>query len=714
MKRKPTDDSDGEYKHDEEVCLCRPHPLVVAADEIFQEPLKRIRRVSTIGNDASPKEAKPPGRRSSIAKPPVKKQKTEDNTPQKELVTSITELRNEGRRKVASFLMAPLVDRAGPLISGNELVLAENQTVDKYCERLSLEVEHHVYLLFFKGGELPPEYTKKVRSIAYNLRANLSLSDELLKEGLEPERLAHMTTDEMASKELKELMQKIRLESEKHNTLITETGPRIRRTHKGEELVGEEEDETTGHDDSLLPPGGFPRRSDSTDEPPVSATKSPSAAVEITESPAAMPENHHHDEPLRSPSVPGNRPVPTGTRGVEKGRQFSIENVWSHVEAPDADRIPRTMRPAQPPTAARETDLKIDKDIDMLLKDDDGDATPPYSPASAMSDDHYSPRHEEEEEEWKGRVEMNGIASLSATAALVGGPEYVANAKWSDLLADVLQIDGRIKHDRATEYLCGQKFSKSSSLVMVSLTPTDGVAQTEFKKLFDYFKERDRYAVVGKHSLRCIKDLYIVPVDEKASLPDWFNVLDPPSRIPESGRQGKLLIVIFVVIRNLVGLPAAAPTPVTADVSPYTQLHRRPSDPPYASPIPPTPPNAHQGIPYTPPHHQKQQNFAYSNTNTPLHQQQAQYNMPYPAGAYPSNPPVHPVTPSPQSASAIALGQPTGNEPLAEMARNLIQIFPDMDSTQLMMINKILIENPEIHNDPEALAKLIDRQMGGV
>ncbi|KAH0614908.1 uncharacterized protein H6S33_000544 [Morchella sextelata] len=682
LKRKPTGDSDGEYKHEDE------------------EPHKRIRRVSAIAVDASPKDVKPSPRRASIAKPPIKRQKTEDNTPQKELVETIDELRNEGRRKVANFLMTPLIERASPLVSENELILAEGQTINKLCERLALQVEHHVYLLFFKGGELPPEYTKKVRSVAYNLRANPSLSEELLKENLEPSRLAHMTTDEMASKELKELMQKIRLESEKHNTLITETGPRIRRTHKGEELVGEVEDnEPTDQDvDSLVPPGGIIRRSDSTDEPTVSmADKSPSIAVEITESPVTAPENH--DEVLRSPSRP-----PVADAKPERGRNFSIENVWDHIEAPDTNRIPRAMRPAVPATA-RDTDPKIDKDIDMLLKDDDGDATPPYSPASAMSDDdHYSPRHEEEEDEWKGRVEMNGIASLSATAALVGGPEYVANTKWSDLLTDVLHIDGRIKHDRATEYLCGQKFSKSSSLVMVSLTPTDSMAQTEFKKLFDYFKERDRYAVVGKHLQKCIKDLYIVPVDEKDSLPDWFNVLDPASSIPQNGRQGKLLIVIFVVIRNLVGLPSATPTHASASMSPYTQMRHRASDaaPPY-TPIAPTPSGMHhQGTPYTPPQQAQQHNFAYQGPNA--HQQQ--YVTTYNGGSYPPNSGhnAHP-TPSPAPGSLPV--------PLAEMTQNLVQIFPDMDANQLMMINKILVENPEIQNDPDALAKIIERQMGG-
>lgn len=719
MKRRPTDDSDGEYKQDEDVCF-QEFCIFAAVAKISQEPQKKIRRVSTFGNDASPKEAKPLGRRSSVAKPPVKRQKMEDNTPQKELVASIDELRNEGRRNIANLLKERLTDRASSLVAENELVLPEDQAINQFCEKLALQVEHQVYLLFFNEGELSSDYSKKVRSIAYNLRANLSLSDELLKGGLEPERLAHMTSDEMASKELKELMQKVRLESEKHNTLITETGPRIRRTHKGEELVGEvkEEEDTTAQDDSLLTPSSFPRRSDSTDDPPASATKSPSAAVEVVESPVTVPENHY-DEPPRSPSALNNRLPLTDTKDAEKGRQFSIENVWNHIEAPDPDHIPRPMRPTQAPATGRETDLKIDKDIDMLLKDDDGDATPPYSPASAVSDDHYSPRHEEEEEEWRGRVEMNGIASLSATAALVGGSEYVANTKWSELLADALQIDGRIKHDRATEYLCGQKFSKSSSLVMVSLTPTDGVAETEFKKLFDYFKERDRYAVVGKHFLKCIKDLYIVPVDVQDSLPDWFNVLDPPSRIPETGRQGKLLIVIFVVIRNLVGLPAAAPTPVTTDVSSYTQLHHRSSDPPYASPILPTPPGAHhQGLPYSSPQHLQQHSFVYSNVNAPSHQQQSQYNMSYPNGAYTANSSAHigaippPLPPQPMS-SGIS-GQLPGNVPLAEMTQNLLQLFPDMDSNQLMLINNILIENPNIHNDPDALMKLIARQMSGV
>ncbi|RPA96697.1 hypothetical protein L873DRAFT_1693794 [Choiromyces venosus 120613-1] len=737
-KRKAADESDGESKADDDKVLSqRLQRQIVWANRQKQQPEKKARRVSSAivaSVEATPTKATPERRRSSVQKPPPKKVKQEDNTPQKELVGTVDELRSESRRKVVAHLISSLLEIATKLVNEHDLHVGKDQTAEQLCEKLCLEVERHVYLIFFKDGILSKEYSRRIFSITHNLRANSLLSTELLRGGVQPSQLAAMTSEQMASKELKEFQQQVRLQSEKHHTLITETGPRIRRTHKGEEVVGElKEDGMSNGQDTLLSGPVLPLLEHN--DKPATSSKSP---AEDPKDASTTPDQGDVEQ--------GARPTPIDTKDVEKN-QFNIENVWNHVESPDTDKVPRQFGfGVAPPSSRVVGDSKIDKDIDMLLKEDDGTGTPPYSPAMSESD-HYSPAQIEEESVWKGRVEMNGIASLSATARLIGGLEYIGSSKWYELLSDVLQVDGRIKHDRATEYLCGQKFSKSSSLVMASLTPTDSSADREFNMLFDYFKERDRYAVVGKHALKCIKDLYIVPIDINDSLPDWFNVLDPPSTVSESGRDSRLLVIIFVVIRSHVGLSTTAAIQTMSE-SPYPQQqqqqpqHSRLTEQPYASPITQTPQaQYHQQLTYSPqtPQVQQQQqqqqqqqppiyNYPTAPGASPPQQQQQQqpaYNTyqysthngnstPTPAPAPVSvSTPVSTSTTTSSSAPAPAPASAQGETELLQMARDLQRMIPDLPLEQLLVINNMLRENPEMQTNDQEIVKLVEAHLGG-
>jgi len=623
--------------------------------------------------EATPKAQKQDRRKSSIATTKKAKKAKEDTTPQKELVNTVSELRNTYRQTVVGFLITCISEHAKRLINDKKITLQQDSTVETLCENRALQIEHHVYLNHFAEGQIVTDYKNKMRTIALNLKSNAALSDEILGGRLSCERLSHMTTEEMASKELKELTQQVRLESEKHNTLINETGPRIRRTHKGEELVNEETTVQSGQD-TLLESGTVIRRSSEVvmDEPPPpppppapitpGQPDSPAQPAEASMSPPTTVTAT--SETPRSPSQA--LPIEGSAPPLEKKeRSFSIENVWSQVESPDTERRPSRL-PARP-APVKPVDSKIDKDIDMLLKDDDQDVgTPPYSPASY--NDHYSPKPDQDDDTvWRGRIDMNQIANLTATASLLGGPEQLGDKRWFELLDPVLNIDGRIKHERATEYLCGQKFSRSSSMVLASLKPEHSANQAQFDKLFEYFKTKERYAVVGKHNSPCIKDLYIVPIDSNETLPDWFNVVDPPSKVPEKSRSSRMLVLIFVVIRSLVsghvengnGIGArrfsAQPTlefstPQQPQASPYAPQHMPQQQQYQASPLSNQPP---QQQPYSPsPLSQPPPQQAHYGSTVPYgYPQQQQHPHPLPSLQAPQQfsppPQQHPHPPAP-------------------------------------------------------------------
>ncbi|KAI5814093.1 hypothetical protein BZA77DRAFT_108275 [Pyronema omphalodes] len=730
-KRKlhPSEDSDAEVKTE---------------DKDHAE--KKARRVSVVAStpESTPKPPKQQERRKSSVVTPktVKKISKEDTTPQQELVQSTSELRNSNRQAVVEFVISSLTPHAKRIVSEKKITLKDGETVEGLCENRALHIEHHVYMKYFAGGNITPEYRQKMRSIGLNLKSNASLSDEILGGGLSPERLAQMSTEEMASKELKAFAQQVRLESEKHNTLINETGPRIRRTHKGEEIVGDES--ANAGQETLLESGNLIRRpSDSVMEDAPAPITPPQPGSPTQPADASMSPPITVPATSETPHSPSGAAASQGSAPPEKkDRSFSIENVWSKVESPDVERRPTPTTRVAPPLRPVETVTKVDKDIDMLLKDDDAsvDGSLPYSPASY--NDHYSPKADNDyaDDIWRGRVEMSAIANFGATAALLGGPGQLGDKKWFELLDTSINIDGRIKHERATEYLCGQKFSKSSSMVLASLTPDHAVHQQQFDKLYDYFKSKERYAVVGKNQNPAIKDLYIVPIDAQETLPDWFNVVDPPSNVPAEKRAQKMLVLIFVVIKHMVsgyvdtGLQRrfshALETPKQPQASPYAPG-------PYVPQVGLAPAQGQQGQqPFSPSPmvygqpNQQQQQYGY-----PQHQQHPhQGHLPplYPvAPGHPSQYPPHssppqqnqsahlqhplpPVHPHPPPQGYQQYPPPRTYIPKHPMTQELILNVPTINDIQIQTIDKLLEDNPNLQDRPEELAAKVGEYLSSI
>ena len=110
-------------------------------------------------------------------------------------------------------------------------------------ESLGLAIEHALYTAFATAehgyGE---QYKSKFRSISFNLKdaKNSALRERVLSGELLPEQLVQLSSEEMANQELRAQAEKIREEGVAQSVIKVQTGPRIRRTHKGEEIVGDE------------------------------------------------------------------------------------------------------------------------------------------------------------------------------------------------------------------------------------------------------------------------------------------------------------------------------------------------------------------------------------------------------------------------------------------------------------------------------------------
>jgi len=679
---------------------------------------KKQRRGSVVAHPPeafTPKTSHPAGRRKSssavVKSSPAAKI---DTSPQTELVGKIVDLRNSHRQKVVMYMKTCMSEHAKRLVDEKRITLQPESTVDSLCENRALQIEHHVYMNYNTDGTLPGEYSKRVRTISSNLKSNAALSDEILGGRLSCECLANMATEEMASQELKDLTQQVRLESEKHNTLINETGPRIRRTHKGEELVNEEMPPQSGQDTLLDTGAVVSRRSDPPDDlesaPPAESDTPVESQSPKQPADASMSPPTGTSEVLRSPSQPSPAEGATAEKNKKDSRSFNIEAVWSHVESPDTERRPSRPPPAQMPHRVTPTDNKVDKDIDNMLRDDEA-GTPPYSPRSY--NDPYSPRPDPDDNTvWRGLIEMSFIGKFAATASLIGGPERIGDKSWLELLAPVIDIDGRIKHARATEYLCGQKFSKSSTMVLASLKPEHSNNQASFDKLFEYFSLKQRYGVVSKRGEQWVKDLYVIPLDVGEPLPDWFGVVNPQCKISEN-RGSKMVVLASVIIRGLVpgyaenghshgslSIPGTQDAsqlgtpqqPVPSPFPPGSMAHRQqPSHPPF-SPTPAAPPQMH-------PHFaNNQQSSMQAQYGYPPHQP---INLP-PLQQYPPPPP-QPLPPQ------FAVYVPTH-----AMTRELIHIIPRLSEIQARAIDKLLLDNPSLQTNPEVLAREVEKVLAAV
>lgn len=133
--------------------------------------------------------------------------------------------------------------------------LPSDVDVAKYSRSLACEIEEAFYDVHAsKRGDVGQRYRDRFRSLNFNLRndKNESLQRQILTRELSPEECANLTSEQMLNPELRKLADEVRKESIRESVLKQETAPRVRRTHKGEEIV-ELEDNGINEDPEPLP-----------------------------------------------------------------------------------------------------------------------------------------------------------------------------------------------------------------------------------------------------------------------------------------------------------------------------------------------------------------------------------------------------------------------------------------------------------------------------
>lgn len=504
-------------------------------------------------------------------------------TPPEDLTPSIQELPGT-RVGPAKALKKSLAHVISTLAKSSDIELPEDENAEALADKYALQIERAVFDThpLSKGQK---EYSQQIKSLSFNLKNNPELFQGLWDQKYSPMTLAVMTSEQLASSEQQRQTAEMKARAEKQSILYTsETGPRVRRTHKGEEIV---EDEGMIGSDAPMPSAGGPR-----------------AGADEKQQGQPQQQNQH----VKRESIGGAG----GELGDEALSQrspsqsnFDIGKVFSAVKSPTAAH---RRRPSAP--VLNTQGPGFDPDVDRMLQDDN--ESPPYSPTEEASDPDVI---------WRGSLAMSSIADFQATAKHIGGANFASFGPWSKLIPRQMTVAGRIPQQSAIEYLCSLRYSNLTDIIVVNITPTSPDSKQEFTNLINYFVSKNRYGVVGNKVAGNVRDTYLVPVPagEDGHPEFMLNLVD--NYIPKS-RAEPLLLAVFVyrnepdqlkqMLHNeaaninanassTASQPHPTPTPTPAG---YNQRSNSTSGPAFspatpqisASPFPPAaaaPPNGH-------------------------------------------------------------------------------------------------------------------------
>ncbi|XP_044716054.1 SPOC domain-containing protein [Hirsutella rhossiliensis] len=442
-------------------------------------------------------------------------------TPPSDLAASVGELPGV-RVGPAKALKKSLSHVIAAMVKSQELHLAEGENEEAVAEKYALQIERAVFDTH-PVGKGQKEYSQQIKSLTFNLKNNPELCRGLLGGIHLPTTLAIMTSEQLASAELQRQTAEMRARAEKQSILYTsETGVRVRRTHKGEEVV-EDENMATGADDPHAP-----------------LVKRESMSGERADLKGRSPSSQGHSQ-QPSPSQPN----------------FDINKVFSTVRSPT---VGHGRKPSVP--AINTNGPGFDPDVDRMLEDEN--ESPPYSPTEEAQDPDVV---------WRGSLAMSSIADFQATAKHVGGANFASFGPWTKLIPKSMTVAGRIPQQSAIEYLCSLRYSNLTDIVVVSIAPASPGSRQDFHNLIDYFVSKKRYGVVGNKVAGNVRDTYLVPVPAgEGGHPEFMlNLVD--NYIPKS-RTEPMLLAVFVYrnepdqLRKALEAVTVQPAGVTATPTP--------------------------------------------------------------------------------------------------------------------------------------------------
>ncbi|CAN6659508.1 hypothetical protein TRVA0_031S01398 [Trichomonascus vanleenenianus] len=569
----------------------------IAQEELPEEKLSSaVKRPSVAEEElASPAQDKRPSVAGEELASPVQEDaaginsgdESSNNEPEEESAEEkkLSDLEDKVRHSVANALYGILLKKAVPeALAAGKLELGD-KTGEQFAEALAMEIEGALYEHMATrdpapkkkkaktGSDVGQKYRDKFRSLSFNLKdeKNPDLRLRIVTGQLTPEKIVTLSSEEMLNPELQKYACEVRKESIRDSVLKAEDMPRIRKTHKGDEIMDEYEDEndhgeqaretsrnlSDGEDDSHHESANSAGASDNdegsnSDERGASSEQAKkkrilmnanvyntSTADDFTYSPPASPGAYDYDE----------------DKDTKNERSVSSSNNEVHDDDDDDDELERIIHGERINKANEQEDQEEEED-----DDDDYDPELGFAAAPTKPDRSASGIMDPGNTFWNGHVSFVGMSEFPGTARHLHCTSANLTVRNWDAVMNVnepIVIDGRLDQAKAESYL--RQISRTKDLAAYLLTSDEPVPKANFDVLFEYFHSRHKFGVI-KNRLRNIRDAYILTIGPNDRVPDYLRL---PEKIHDEVvsriMDGEKLVLGLLVVNQPI--PQARPQP---------------------------------------------------------------------------------------------------------------------------------------------------------
>lgn len=487
-------------------------------------------------------------------------------------------------------------------------------------EQLAFEIEGQLNGCFKEGSQ---KYLNKFRSLMFNLSnvKNPALVLNVLTGEIPPAKLVRMSAEEMAPHELakwRERENKHSIELIKRDAQLQAQQVIVKKTHKGEEVISapvlnESEDPTAEVSNQNPPttPTKHLSKEARTSEGTQGNTPSPGSSAIKSAGPLKMKiTGLSTDASLRPANLEELQEPPLSTTNDPSGsgdlikQESKIETLSSSElehEGAKSKFSDQDDQPDQPKRFRVSIDTKLNpanllRLTEPLIKPS---ADPPslehddYSPSQAspneiqgMSDersqDSYRgagmdasikagnsvsppPRFDPSKPCWSGIIHASETPNFSATAKPLTGPvDFMKEEMFQNLM-----VCGRIAPDQVQSYIKKLKSTVTSHILVVQFFPSAATDKVHFDAFFDYLYSRNRYGVISA-SPQVLRDFYIIPIHDKANLPEALRPARGPNPVIDRRDSNCLLGLLVRSKRTTSGVTntAVPSAPIGASYTP--------------------------------------------------------------------------------------------------------------------------------------------------
>lgn len=374
----------------------------------------------------------------------------------------------------------------------------EEGTIEEISDRWAHKLEEDL----FEGhhdratGKLTKDYKEASTRIFVNIRdvKNTKLRNSIIDREIPFNKLVKMTVNELLNPDLRKEKEEAIKESMTQATLEKVKVSNIRRTHKGDIVLENEETQAASQQFDFnvgLPLDDNERKF--TDDQPTVERKS----VDL-----------------------GSKDI----NGMYNPQHFVDEEDIVHNGADEGDGTPQNIELFED---EEDDDLaKILGETSKKLAEVDG-----YDPTVVQLNSQL----------WHGQTVFAGVTNFESCLQFNNttlNPDEFRDIAYSVFDGNLpLEIQGRLDTRKAEDYLL--KISTSRKMILLELKNSDNVGNG-YKRLWDYLDSKSKYGVL-RNTQPFVKDAYILPISTR--LPKWFKTF---SNLKVEGVADRLYVVLVV------------------------------------------------------------------------------------------------------------------------------------------------------------------------